>query len=221
MAITTDLDGLSRQIRATRRRLDQRQGEARQVALAGKRITEEVVSLRRDIDLYEKAAAELTKISDERQSSAQAQIESLVTQGLRTVFDEDLSFHLVSGVRAKVPFVDFVVRSVYEDKRVVETSVMEARGAGLSSVVGFLLRLVIMLLSLDKQESILFLDETFAHVSEDYGPRLAEFLREIVDKTGVQIILVTHTHVGEMLEIADKRYKFELGKDGHTKVIEM
>jgi DNA repair exonuclease SbcCD ATPase subunit len=56
------------------------------------------------------------------------------------------------------------------------------------------------------EENILILDETFAHVSDEYLPALGEFLREIVDKTGVQIIMVTHQSQFE--EWADLVYRF-------------
>jgi hypothetical protein len=43
---------------------------------------------------------------------------------------------------------------------------------------------------------------------------LAEFLREIVDKAKVQIILVTHQQ--QFLEHADKAYRFYLDSSGYT-----
>jgi ABC-type nitrate/sulfonate/bicarbonate transport system ATPase subunit len=55
---------------------------------------------------------------------------------------------------------------------------------------------------------VLVLDETFAHVSADYEPRLAEFLAELVARTGVQIIMVTHSDAYS--EHADVRYRFAL-----------
>jgi translation initiation factor RLI1 len=216
-----DYSDLLSRARSARRRVDERRGERRRIALAGKKTKEEIEHLRSQIELYEKVAAVLTNIGEERQNAAQEQIEALVTQGLRTIFGEELSFHVVSSIRGKAPVVDFVVRSVYKDGRVIETPVMEARGGGLSSVVGFLLRLVIQLLSPKDNESIIFLDEPFAHVSSSYGPQLAEFIREIVDRTKIQVVIVLHTHVEEFLEVADRRYKFELNREGYTEVTEL
>jgi ABC-type lipoprotein export system ATPase subunit len=53
-------------------------------------------------------------------------------------------------------------------------------------------------------------------VSDEYTPRLAEFLRELADKTGVQILLVTHQSV--FAESADKVYRFSQRADGSTSV---
>lgn len=206
---------LTTRLRSARRALDRCTGEARTVYTAGAKIKAEIAELTGKVELYTQAAAVLASIADERQAAAQAHIESLVTQGLRTIFGDDLSFHLVPGTRAKAPVVDFIVRSTLDNGTVVDTDVMDARGGGLAATVGFLLRLVVLLLSADRQDTVLFLDETFAHVSADYEPRLAEFIREVVDKTGVQIVMVTHSDA--FSDVADVRYRFEL-HDGVTRV---
>lgn len=203
----TDLAEMTTRLRRARRHLDQQAGAATSLALRGKEVQLEVLRLRHDIELHDKLAGILTSIGEERQATAQHQIESLVTQGLRTIFGQDLSFHLLPAVRAKTPVIDLIVRSHLEDGTVVDTDVMDARGGGLAATVGFLLRLVVLLLSTDKHDPVLFLDETFAHLSRDYEPALAEFLRELVDRTGVQIIMVTHSDA--YTDAADVRYRFK------------
>lgn len=210
-------DLLAAQVRLTaaRRVLDRQRGEAFALATAGQQVTAQIADLTQVVELHDKAAHVLTAIGEERQATAQHTIETLVTEGLRTIFGPELSFHLVPAVRAKTPVVDFRVRSTLDDGSIVDTDVMDARGGGLSATVGFLLRLVILLLSANRQDSVLFLDETFAHVSAEYLPRLIEFLKDLVTKTGVQIVLVTHDE--SFLEAADTVYRFEL-VNGVTKV---
>jgi hypothetical protein len=209
------IDTLNQRCRQIRRTLDQQVGEARSLAVTGQRLTTETASLRQQIDLLDRATGLLTSIGEERQATAQTQIEALVTRGLATIFGSDLSFHLVAVVRGKRPEVDFVVRSKLGDT-VVDTDVIDARGGGLAATVGFLLRLVVLLLAAKPgADSVLILDETFAHVSAEYEPGLAEFLAELVARTGVQIIMVTHSDVYS--EHADTRYRFTL-KDGVTTV---
>jgi DNA repair exonuclease SbcCD ATPase subunit len=162
----------------------------------------------------EKATALLTKIGEDRQSAAQEQVETLVTRGLQTIFGEDLSFHLVTAPRGKTAGTEFVVRTTLSDGSTIDTPVLEARGGGLAATVGFLLRLVVILLS-ESKSSLLVLDETFAMVSDEYLGRLSEFIREIVDSTGVQIVMVTHQPA--FTEHGDVVYRFGL-KDGKTVV---
>jgi DNA repair exonuclease SbcCD ATPase subunit len=202
-------------IAQARRLVDRQRGEAFALADQGKTLLEEIRQLNQVIELHEKAAIILTTIGEERQDAAQRAIETLVTQGLQTIFGDELSFHLVPGVRAKTPVVDLIVRSTLDDGTTVDTDVLAARGGGLAAVIGFLLRLVILLLSKNRQDTVLFLDETFAHVSAEYLPRLIEFLKDLVTKTGVQIILVTHEE--SFLEAADVVYRIHQ-VDGLTQV---
>ncbi len=199
----------------TRKRLSEATGEVRSLAVAARRCADEINELTELADLHDKAAHVLTAVGEQRQDDAQRQIEALVTQGLRSIFGQQMSFHLVPGVRAKTPVVDFRVRSTMDDGSIVETDVMDARGGGLAATVGFLLRVVILLLSKHRQDTVLFLDETFAHVSAEYTPRVVAFLKELVERTGVQIVMVTHDDA--YAEAADTVYRFEL-RDGVTRV---
>lgn len=211
----TDLDT---RIQLTGRKLEQQRGQVYAMATRGQQLQTDIAELTQIADLHEKAAHVLTAIGEQRQDAAQKAIETLVTQGLHTIFGDELSFHLVPGVRAKTPVVDFVVRSRLEDGTTVDTDVLHARGGGLAAVVGFLLRLVILLLSKQRQETVLLLDETFAHVSAEYLPRLIDFLKDLVTRTGVQIVLVTHDE--SFLDAADTVYRFEL-VNGITRVTKL
>jgi len=200
-------DALRTRLTAARRRLDRRAGEAQAIARRGTQLQREIVDLSSEVDTLARASAVLTSIGEERQAEVQKQIETLVTKGLQTIFSDDLSFHLVSTVRHNRPEVDFIVRSTIGSTR-VDTPVLDARGGGLSATVGFLLRAVILLLDAQRNGQVLFLDETFSHVSAEYEGRLAEFIRELVDKTNMQIIMVTHSEA--FSDVADVKHRFRL-----------
>jgi DNA repair exonuclease SbcCD ATPase subunit len=213
----TELDQLAIRLKRARKIVDSRIAEARVIATKGVSVKKEIKLASTDVDLYSKVAITLASIGEQRQADAQHQIEELVTRGLTTIFGEDISFHLVQTQRGKTPEVKFLVKSRGLNGRVVETSVMDARGGGMAAVVGFLLRLVILLLSKDQKTPTLILDESFSHVSAEYERPLAEFIKELVDKTRVQIIMITHSDAFN--EFADRRYRFEL-KNGATHVKE-
>lgn len=212
----TDLDSLTLRVRRRRRDLDALAGEARSVLLRGKEVKAEIAALTETAATLERVSGLLNSLGEERQLSAQAMIEELVTRGLRAIFGPSLSLHIVQTVRGKTANVDFVVRTTLPDQ-VVETPVMDARGGGLAATIGFLLRLVVLLLrGGTRSDTILVLDEVFSHVSDEYLPALAEFVRDIVDRTGVQIILVTHQDM--WTGVADKVYRFSQDKNGRTVV---
>lgn len=209
------LEDLETQIRLARREHDALNGEARSVLTRAKEVKEEIALLQKEITLLDQSSIVLNSIGEERQLKAQDTIEQLVTRGLQQIFDDSLSFHIVQSVKAKSASVEFVVRTTLTDGGVVDTPVMDARGGGLAATIGFLLRVVILLLKGKSQDNILILDETFAHVSDEYLEGVGEFLRELVDKTGIQIVMVTHQPV--FSEYADAVYRFST-ENGKTKV---
>ena len=188
----------------------QQVGEAKGLAQQGQQSKAQAEEHRAVEVACEEAVAFLNTFADERQELVQRRIETLVTHGLVTIFGESMTFHVVSVQKASRTEVEFMLRSTMGEQT-VETPILDARGGGVAAVVGFLLRLIITLLR--KQRPVMVLDETFAQLSAEYEPRLAEFLRELVDRTGVQIIMVTHSTAYS--EHADKVYEFSQ-KDGQT-----
>jgi DNA repair exonuclease SbcCD ATPase subunit len=215
--MTTDLDELTIRVRNQRRILDSRAGEARSIGLRGREIQIEIQNLVAAQGELDRVTLFFNSLGEEKQNAAQKTIEGIVTQGLQMIFqDEALSFHIRQSIKAKSANVDFVIRTTLKNT-VVETGVMDARGGGLAAVVGFLLRLTVMLLRDGaRSDNLLVLDETFAHVSAEYLEPLGQFIREIVEKTGVQVIMVTHQP--ELAEHADAVYRFSQDDTGKTKV---
>lgn len=200
-----------------RRQLDAANGEMRATLLRGKELQGEVSELGSTIDELDRVTHFLNSMGEDKQFQTQQKIEELVTRGLQTIFDDSLSFHIVQSTSGKAVTVNFVMRTTLE-RDVIETPVLEARGGGVAATIGFLLRLVVMLLSKGtRSENLLVLDETFAHVSAEYLPAVVDFLQEVVDKTGIQILMVTHQP--EFTEGADKVYHFHI-EDGKTIVSE-
>lgn len=197
--------------------MDQSRGVARAIAEQGKKISAEVEELTAQKETFERAAAVLASIGEERQQQAQAQVEGLVTRGLQAVFGEELSFHIEQTMSGARPEVNFLVRSTLADGKVIETDVLSSRGGGLASVVGAMLRVVIMILEGNK--SPIAFDETFGMLSAEYEGRLAEFLKLLAEEADIQIILVTHSDAYN--DFADRRYRFELNKAGTTVVKEI
>ncbi len=200
---------------STRRSIDQEVGELRSIVRQYQTASEELSSSKEEIELLDKVIGVLNSVGESRQKEVQDQIEGLVTRGLQTIFSENLSFHLVSSLRGSAANIDFIVVTHLEDGSEVETPVLDGRGGGLAAIVGFLLRVVVLMLDETSGSRVLILDETFAHVSAEYEPRLAEFIKDLVDGTDLQVLMVTHSTAYS--DLADKVYRFtEI--NGKTKV---
>lgn len=202
----TDFD---KRLDKVRSQLNQKYGKAKAVEADIARVSEEIERLELDIDAYSKAIVVLNSVGDQRQKNLQNSIEQLVTKGLQSIFAPNLSFHIVQTTKGNNQSIEFIIRTATSMGTFIDTSVMSARGGGMVAVVSFLLRIVMLLLSPRVQKTkLLFLDEAFSHLSEDYIPLMAGFLRDLVDKTGIQIILVTHTPA--LGEEADVTYHLSL-----------
>jgi hypothetical protein len=196
-------------LRDAERRVERRVGEARRVLLDGKAAQEEVQALQDRSEVLDEVIAALNSYADARQVDLQAKVEKLVTHGLRIVFGEDLEFKLLPGMKGKYATTDFVIRSRIGDDW-IETPVLQARGGGVAAVVGFVLRVILLLLRPNHRHTM-FLDETFAQLSEDYEEPLAEFIRDLTDRTDIQVLMVTHSGTYETAADASYRLRLEAG----------
>lgn len=204
----TDFDVLERKVSQAERALDREIGEAKALARQIQKVSLEAENLELKVKACEEAVTVLNSFADQRQHDVQRQVEGLVSHGLRTIFDDELSFHIVSETKARRSEVRFVIRSKVGDEE-IETSILDARGGGVAAVAGFLLRLIVMLLQPGVRR-LMVLDETFGQVSSDYELKLVEFVRQLVDQSGAQIVLITHKAIEEWTEVADKAYRFTL-----------
>ncbi len=219
-ATVPDIDALARRVGQRRRALDTEVGQARTVAERGQRLTRQVNDLVADQESAERVSGVLSRIGSERDAAAREQVEGLVTAGLRAIFAEDLSFHLVESTARQTPQIDFVVRTHLPDGAEYDTDVLSARGGGLAAVVGLMLRIVVILLTRQVRPEdappILVLDETLAMLSRDKLDAAGEFLRTLVDRTGLQVLMVSHQ--SELEDAADTVYALRLDAQGVSHV---
>jgi DNA repair exonuclease SbcCD ATPase subunit len=210
-----ELRDLETRVSAARHAYERRVGAAQQLGEAGLRMQAEVTRLQDLQERHAKVSALLTSLGEKAQQQAQERLEELVTRGLQVIFGTELSFHVIQSVKANQAVTEFMIRSEY-DGMTVDTSVMDARGGGMAAVTGFMIRLVVLLLT-PRARRVLFLDETFRFVSSEYEGRLAEFLAEVAERAGVQIVLVTHSSAYD--DVADARYRLELGSNGIATIV--
>lgn len=213
--MTTALEDLSAAVRLRRQQLDRQAGQAEQLAAQISAVEDEIAEYQRISERDRLSGALLTTIGEQEQNTALHKIEELATRALQVIFGAEHSFVLEPGERGGQATLEMTVRSQYPDGQVVETGVLEARGGGMAAVVGFVLRLVVLLLTPDVW-NILFLDEPFAWLSARYEGRLAEFLAEVARKARVQLILVTHSPV--FGDYADQAVHLDLDAAGVTVV---
>lgn len=150
--------------------------------------------------------------SDAEHAQVVTRIEQLVTKGIEAVFGPIYTFHVTASSERGQAAVRFTLR--LPDG--TEHPVMDAQGGGLASIIGFLLRVVVLALRPGAGRRLLVLDETFGMVSAEYHERLALFLRSLVDDLGLQLLLITHAP--EQGAHADRVYR--VSKPGDRSVVQ-
>ena len=161
------------------------------------------------VDVYIKARwviSEATRLTQER---VKGYIESLTTMAIRAVYDSDFEFLVDFKISRNKSECFF---SIKEDG--YEYVPKDDDGGGLIDIISFALRIVLYSLEKPRRRNVIILDEPFKWTGKLMS-RAGEMIKEISNKLGLQIILITHEP--ELAEIADKSFLVER-KDGISKV---
>lgn len=181
------------------------------------RLTEELARLEARIKEEEERARLLETVGLLLRETAryareqnQKQVERIVTSALSSVFGEDFSFAIELAERGGQPAADFFVPAQVGGET-VRLAPHESRGGGVVDVVALALRLALLEAVRPPRGGPLVLDEPCKHVSREYLPHVARFLREMSRRFGRQIIMVTHAQ--ELEDAADAVFRVEKSGD--------
>ena len=116
----------------------------------------------------------------------------IVTFALQSVFGDDYRFETTLDIKRNAVWADFrVVSSGYSEA----ADPLMSRGGGVVDIVSLALRIVLLELYTPRISGPLLLDEPTKQLSKEFSGRAAELLTAISERTGRQIILVTHDQV--------------------------
>jgi DNA repair exonuclease SbcCD ATPase subunit len=155
-----------------------------------------------DLGISKEATVFLSEVANSRRGSMKKKIEDVVSEALRLIYGPDYKVELTYGVKNNRSSLDIeMVRSTKEVGDVRRE--LGGFGGGMADTISVPLRLMVLLGS--KQVArICVLDESWKHMDTVRIEQVAEFLKALADKLGVQIIIATHHEV--IREMADKVY---------------
>lgn len=137
--------------------------------------------------------------SDYARRQAKKRIEEIVTSALSVVFGNDMRFRVEINIKGNQPVAEY-----WLDTPDVTTQLKPPdydNGGGIVDVVALALKLAVAELS--GVRGPLFLDEVGKHVSQEFAPSVAFFLKEYSEKFNRQIILITHNqHLAEIGDVS-------------------
>ena len=151
------------------------------------RLKERDLEITGEVNILSMSTEVLKKLSDLATTASVQQINTIVTQGLKDIFfDQDIEFQSEYVVKHGTPGLRFSFKVDGHERPADDESV----GGGVLGVTSTLLS--ILQHKLFNLAPILLLDETLVHVSAQYLPNAAQFLRELAEKLELTIIMVSH-----------------------------
>lgn len=196
--VTQELQRLDREVTAQERLYEERDQEVQ-------RINKELETLSDEIDLLEKVDHTLQAVSAKVLGQSTSTIDQLVTSGLKAVFyDQSLEFKTVVDKYRGKTSIRF---ELFEDGQTAP--LMDSFGGGVLCIIGTLLRVTTIIVL--GQRRILLLDESLAHLSEQYVPQASALLKKICSDLDFNIVMVTHEQMfaqhADMHYVAKRRNK--------------
>lgn len=149
---------------------------------------------------YTKAVELLTMVQKVTREKTCNQFETLVTQALQYIFQENHQCVLEFGKRGNLPELDIKLKKAGHTEPI---NIVDGNGGGIVDLVALSLRLV--LLEISKNKGFLVLDECLKHLSSEYRASAFQFLKDINSKLDRQIIFVTH--IPEFIDSAEHKIK--------------
>ena len=147
---------------------------------------DDVSKSRYEADLQQKSSEVIKSWLDDMLRNNVDSIAELATAGLQHIIDDqNLSF----SIRQELKYNRLSMRFSIEDDG-IEGDPMSSFGGGAVLVASLILRLAVM--SRMKMGNLLLLDETMFALANKYVPAAAEFMRQLTEETGINILMVTH-----------------------------
>jgi len=203
--ITTTLSGIEFQLSELRSKYNKAVGQKEMLEKQRDDTDTALQQAKQDVSLWRDVQTLFSKVSEFARAQLKTRIEETVSAALQAVFErDDIRFEIEIRTSDGQPAASWQVVSMYGDTSVAGDP-ESSRGGGVSDVVSLALRLALLELSRPRVEGPILLDEVGKHISAQYAPNVAQFLKQYAQKTGRQILLVTH--MGALAEAADVSYR--------------
>lgn len=155
-------------------------------------------------------------LTDKKREVVRTKIEALVTHGIQSVFGPDYQFRIEQKLARNQVTFEYRIFHAFEGE-LRESDLRGAHGGGLVALVGFLLRVVMVLFVHPPRRRIIFLDETMAALDGDKRAPFAQLLRSLGEQLRMQFCLVSHSP--EYAADADKVYMVTPNGNGTSRLV--
>lgn len=169
------------------------------------RMTERVEWLDGMGQLAESSKLYLERAVDLVYRQSVGELEEKVNQALSFVFfDRKFRFRIAIDDQRGTKHVNFVL---YDGQADTEVDLKDGTGAGVRTVVSILLHVHYLLAR--RLEPVLFVDEGYAFLAEEYVDRFFELIKAISRAHEFALVIISHDR--RFTEVADAEYRMDTG----------
>jgi len=185
--------------------LEQRRGKQQQLQQAVSELKEQIKELKGSLRRHERAREIIREVGLATQQQLQFHISEITSLALEAVFTNPYSLVAEFVQRRNKTECD-----LFFERNGEKIDPLTASGGGAVDVASFALRVASWSMSSPHSRNVLLLDEPFKHLSTELLPKAGEMIKQISEKLGLQIIMVTHSE--ELADTADKIFKVSIKK---------
>jgi ABC-type glutathione transport system ATPase component len=171
-----------------------------------------IVESTEKLEIGQEALQLLEDVANSRRSAMKDKIEKIITEALQLIYGSDYSVELEYDVKNNRSFLDIKMIKQIDGGHVKRN--MAGFGGGVCDTISVPLRLLVLIGS-KQTDKIAVLDECYKHVDPERIEYVSEFLKDISQKLGIQLILCSHHEI--MRDQADAVY--EISDDNGKSVI--
>lgn len=147
----------------------------------------EIEEYKKSIDLYKKCVELIQLVQVVTRNKVKEQFEDLVTSALKFVFGNGYEFKLEFDRRGSLSTMDFKIITPEHNE---PSDPLKCESGGLIYLISLILRVVIM--EVNKMPGFIICDETLKGLDPERIARANEFIHQLSEKTGRQILFISH-----------------------------
>ncbi len=176
-------------------------------------LVDKVDVLADDLNIFDKTRIFLQSVSDVAREQIKARLERIVTNALQAVRGPEYSFHVkIRPTATGRPEVDFLTITDVGGRK-IESLPTLGKGGGVIDVIATTLKFA--MLEIEDNDGIIWMDEPFKFVSEEYVENASKLLQYMGETSGRQIIAISHD--AGFIEACNRRIRV-FQKDGRAYV---
>jgi DNA repair exonuclease SbcCD ATPase subunit len=207
---------MNSEIKNFRKLLERKKGKKETLHKQIKDTKTNIRFLNRDIDESEKAKSIIIHVAEQTQKQLEYHISNITSMAMSSIFPNPYDIILEFSQKRGTTCADIFFERDDNKIKPIDSSLALNVGGGAADVAAFGLQVAIKSLEVKKTRDVLIMDEPLPWLKGGELPHKgAKMIKEISEKLGIQIIMVSHSDA--LIDSADKVFRVNM-KNGKSTI---